>query len=451
MLYALISILGIIITIFFVVGIHEFSHFLVARLVGVKVLRFSIGFGKALYTWHDKKGTEYVIAAIPLGGYVKMLDENEEEVKNKEDLPLAYNRQPVYKRIAIVLAGPISNLIFAFFIYWLLFVIGFTSIIPLIGKITPNSIAAAAHMQPNEEIISVNNNTTTQWDSIIVNLLMHAGNKDKIEIATKNIDTQQTHHYTLDVTNWHMNDLKPDPLDSLGITPYIPTIPAIVGKVYPNSAASSKLQVDDKIVSINKQPVKDWYDLVSYTDNHPDQLLNFQIERKGKELNISIRPHIQHDLFYKKHGIIGISPQFEWPKKLLRNYKANPILALSRAWENTKNFFNMNFLVLGKLLTGKLSFSSLGGPITIFQGAGTALNSGLLPFLSFLAFLSIAVGFINLLPIPGLDGGHLLFQFIELIARRPVPMAWQILFFRLGFILLLLLLSQALVNDIQRL
>lgn len=451
MLYLFISLLGIIITILCVVGVHEFGHFIVAKLVGVKVLRFSIGFGKALFRIHDKKGTEYVFAAIPLGGYVKMLDETEEEVDKNEDLSRAYNRQPVYKRIAIVIAGPISNLIFAFFIYWLLFVIGFTSMKPLIGKIIPNSIAAEAHMQPQQEIISVNNKNTPLWDSIIINLLLHAGTRDKIDIGTQNIDTNQKSHYSLDMTHWHMNDLKPDPLESLGIIPYEPEIPAVIGKIYPGSAADSKLKAGDKILAVNNQSIKNWFDLTSNTDKHPNETLIFKIERNGKFFNIPITTHSKRDLFFKQHGIVGISPQFEWPKKLLRENKANPIAAISGAWNNTIDLFNLNFLILWKLLSGKISFGSLGGPITIFESAGTALNSGIIPFLGFLAFLSIAIGFINILPIPGLDGGHLLFQLIELIARRPVPLPWQILFYRFGLILLFLLLVKALMNDIQRL
>lgn len=365
-MYLLISILSILLTILLIVGIHEFGHFIVARLVGVKVLRFSIGFGKTLFRWHDKKGTEYVFAAIPLGGYVKMLDESEDNI-NPTELPYAYNRQPIYKRLAIVTAGPVFNFLFAFLIYWFLFIIGFTTIVPLIGKVLPNSIAAQAELQARQEITRIDDAPTASWNAVILNLLFHVGNKEKIQLSTKNSDTHQVQQHTLDLTHWQIDDLKPDPLLSLGIEPYLPTSHAT------------------------------------------------------------------------------------WPKELLRENKANPLAAISRAYQSTSNLLRLNFLVFSKLVTGKLSIGNLGGPISIFESAGTALNSGMVPFLGFLAFLSIAIGFINILPIPGLDGGHVLFQLIEWVIGRPISMRTQALCYRIGFILLLLLLTQALVNDLMRL
>lgn len=363
----LIAILGIFLTIFFVVGVHEFGHFIVARLLGVKVLRFSLGFGKALYRWHDKSGTEYVLAPIPLGGYVKMVDENEEEVP-KQDLPFAYNRQPTYKKLAIVLAGPFFNFLFAFLIYCSLFLIGFYSIIPVIGKVTPNSIAANAGLSSEQEIVRVNNEPTLSWLSVIIHILSHAGDKDFMEITTKNMTTEKTQNFTLNLAQWKMNDLKPNPLESLGLTPYEPP-------------------------------------------------LSMQT----------------------------------WPKKYLRHNQYDLKEALIHAKEELANLLYLNIFSIKKLLTGKISFASLGGPISIFQSAGSALNHGLISFVSFLAFLSIAVGFINILPVPGLDGGHILFQTIEVITRRPVSLRYQYFLYRLGFIFLFLLITQAIVNDILRL
>ncbi|HLB58355.1 MAG TPA: RIP metalloprotease RseP, partial [Gammaproteobacteria bacterium] len=324
MLTLFLSLLGIVITIFFVVGVHEFGHFIVARAVGIKVLRFSIGFGKALYRWYDKKGTEYVIAAIPLGGYVKMLDETEAPVLEEES-HLAYNRQSLYKRIAVIIAGPFFNLLFAFVLYWGLFVAGFISVVPLIGKIIPHSIAAKAGLKSQEEIVRIDNKPTASWTSVSIRLLSLAGNKGEMKIVTKHIKTQAIQTYTLDLTHFQMDKLQPEPLKSLGIIPYEP-------------------------------------------DN--------------------------------AKGI--------WPKNLLRKNQYNPVTALSHALQNTVDFTYLNFLLLGKMLTGKISFQSLGGPITIFETAGAALNAGIVSFSSFLAFLSISIGIINVLPIPGLDGGHLL-------------------------------------------
>jgi len=450
MLSFVIGIAGILLTIFFVVGVHEFGHFFVARLVGIKVLRFSMGFGKALFRWHDKKGTEYVIAAIPLGGYVKMLDENEDPV-DKSELHLAYNRQPVYKRAAVVIAGPFFNLLFAFLLYWLMFIVGFTVIVPVIGKITPHSIAADAGLKPNQEIVRIDNKSVLSWTSISIRLMPHIGEKSVLTIETKNPVSSHTQSHRLDLSGWQVNDLQPEPLESLGIIPLEPVIPSVITKIEPNSpAAKSSLKPADKIISINDQPINSWNEAMAFITLHPDQSFPFTIKRNGKIetffVNIGSKTR-----YFKKFGYLGIETQFEWPLNLRRHVQYRPIEALSHALQNTYDFTYLNFLVFEKMLTGKMSLKSLGGPITIFASAGGALNSGLLPFVSFLAFLSISIGIINILPIPGLDGGHLLFQFIEFAIRRPIPLRIQFFFYRLGIILLFLLITQALVNDILRL
>src|SRR5579883_362090 len=242
MLQLLISILGILITILFVVGTHEAAHFSVAKLLGVKVLRFSIGFGKTLLRFHDKKGTEYVLALIPLGGYVKMLDENEGQV-SPEELPLAFNRQPFYKKFLIVLAGPACNLVCALILYWLIFVIGFVTIKPIIGEITPHSIAAAGGLKPNQQIVSINGQTTSTWPSIMLRLVASIGSPTPVKMETKNSDEKLETHY-LDLSQWQINGLNPDPMASLGLTPYEPPIPLIIGVMAKNSKAlTSKLKI----------------------------------------------------------------------------------------------------------------------------------------------------------------------------------------------------------------
>jgi regulator of sigma E protease len=447
MLYLLTALGGIFLTIFFVVGIHELGHFLMARLVGVKVQRFSIGFGKTLFCRVDKTGTEYVLAAVPLGGYVKMLDESESDIP-QEELPYAYNTQPIYKKIAIVAAGPLFNLIFAFIIYWALFVVGFVGMVPLVGKITPTSIAAKAGMRPQQEIIQVDNQPTLSWMAVVVNLLTHAGDKDQLKITTRTLNTHHTDSYTLNLARWHMDDLKPDPLSSLGIIPYEPEVPAVIGSV---SSKQNKLFIGDKVLAFNKTPIKDWQSLAERITQHPDEVVTLKILRKNKTITLPIKISYKRNFLFKKTGYLGIAPHFEWPKKMLRLHQYGPIEALSKAWHETVIFCKLNLITFGKLITGKVSFSSLGGPITIFSSAGAALNNGILPFLSFLAFLSIAIGLINILPIPGLDGGHLLFHVIESIIRRPISQRVYVLFYRLGFIILLLLIVQALANDILRL
>ena len=451
LLTLLVSIIGIIATLLIIIGIHEFGHFLAARCLGVKVLRFSLGFGKAIWRKTDKTGTEYMIAAIPLGGYVKMLDEEESSVP-KDQRHLTFNAQPFYKKFIIVAAGPVFNLILAFLLYWMLYIVGFVTIAPVIGKIAPNSIAFQAGLKPQQEIVSVDDIPTIGWMSVIVRLLSHTGEKGSLPISTKPLDASIINPYTLDLTNWHMDNLKPDPLDSLGIIPYEPNIPMIIGQVAPDSAAAkANLQVGDKITQLNGKPLHDWFDLTNMVDKNPSQKLTLSINRQGKIQNIDVTPSYRRDMLFKKHGVLGIAPEFQWPKGMLRKIQYGPVLAATHAWQNIRDFTYLNFIIIGKLFTGKASLQSLGGPISIFQSAGLALNQGIAPFMSFLAFLSISIGIINIFPIPGLDGGHILFQVIELIMRRPIPQRVLMLLYRVGIILLLLLVFQAITNDILRL
>jgi regulator of sigma E protease len=449
MFFMLVSIAGILLTIFFVVGTHESAHFFTARLLGVKVLRFSIGFGKTLFRWHDKKGTEYVFALVPLGGYVKMLDENEGSVP-AEQLPFAFNRQPYYKRFLIVLAGPLMNILCALVLYWLIFVIGFVAIKPLIGSISPRSIAAEAGLKAHQEIVRIDDKPTLGWAGIMFRLLVHAGNQDHLKIDVKNPDNKIETHL-LDLSNWHMDNLTPDPLSSLGITPYEPNIPLIIGTLAPNSPAATQLQLGDKIIAVNKVPVKDWDMLVSTINKHANDTLTFTIERNNKTLTLPITLSYKRNLLLQKSGYLGIGPKIVMPPDLLHKIQYGPLAAISHAWQQVRDFTYFNLLLFGKMITGKLSLQGLGGPITIFESAGSALNYGFISFLGFLAFLSISVGIINLLPIPGLDGGHLFIYLIELIIRRPVPEHVLSVMYRLGFLLIIFFLLQALVNDLLRL
>ncbi len=451
MLNIIISLIGVIITILLVVGVHELGHFLMAKVCGVKVLRFSIGFGKPLYTRRDRSGTEYVLAAIPLGGYVKMLDEEEGGVP-ESDKPYAFSQQPFYKKAAIIAAGPLFNLIFALLIYWVIFMMGFTSIAPVIGKVTPHSVAEQAGLKPQQEILRIDDQTTPSWVSIIVNMLSRAGDTDTVKITVRQLNSGKLEDYGLNLANWHMDKLRPDPLASLGISAYEPQIANIIGKVLPDSPAEKAgLQPHDQIIEVNHAAVTDWLSAVQRFTNHPGETLVFTVKRQNHVLSLPVVIGSAHNIFWQAHGYLGMTPAFEWPRNLLRVNHYGPIEALSHAWLDVKLFTNMNLIVFGKMLTGKISLESLGGPITIFESAGTALNNGIMPFLSFLAFLSISIGIINIIPIPGLDGGHLLFQIIEFIIRRPLGQRVQILLYRFGLIALLLLMMQALMNDFMRL
>jgi len=451
MIYSLISILGILLTIFFVVGTHESAHFLMARWLGIKVLRFSIGFGKTLLRWSDKKGTEYVVALIPLGGYVKMLDESEGNVP-REELHLAYNRQPFYKKFLVVLAGPVTNILCALVLYWLIFMIGFVSVKPVIGSVEPNSIAAESGIKANQEIVAIDNSTTATWTGIMLRLIAHAGDQDHVIIETRNTSANKTETHILDLSNWHLDKLTPDPLSSLGIIPYEPVIPLVIGIISKDSpAATSRLQIGDKIIAINTMAMGDWNGVISMIRNHPAETLTFYLERNNQFITVPVAIGYQRTLLLQKTGYLGLGPDFHLPPELLQNIKYGPVEAVAHAWKEIIDFTYFNLLLFGKMVTGKISMQSLGGPITIFETAGEALNSGLLSFLGFLAFLSVAIGVMNFLPIPGLDGGHMFIQIVEFIIQRPVPEQALSVMYRLGFLLIFFVLIQAIFNDVMRL
>lgn len=447
----LISIAGILITILFVIGTHEYAHFITARKLGIKVLRFSIGFGKRLFHFYDKQGTEYVFALIPLGGYVKMLDENEGNVP-PEELHLAFNRQPYYKKFLVVIAGPLMNLFCAFILYWLIFVIGFNAVKPIIGSVATTSIANDAGLKSNQEIVAIDGKPTASWTGVLLRILAHAGNQGQLKMTLKNPTTDQLQTYSLDLTHWQMSGLTPDPLSSLGITPYTPKIPLIIKAIQPDSpAVTANLQLGDEIIAVNNKPVKDWEELITFISEHPQETISLTIKRAGKSMALPVAIGYQRNIFLQKSGYLGIGPKFTWPENLLKKVKYGPLEAVPRAWQEVIDFTYLNLLFFGKMLTGKISLQSLGGPITIFESAGTALNYGFLAFMGFLAFLSIAIGVINLLPVPGLDGGHIFIQTIEVVLGRPIPEKALLFMYRIGFLAILFVLIQALANDILRL
>ena len=456
-MYLLISIIGILFTILFVVGTHESAHFFMARLLGIKVLRFSIGFGKTLWRRYDKSGTEYIFALIPLGGYVQMLDEKEGNVPEAER-HLAFNTQPFYKKFLVVSAGPLANILCALLLYWIIFMIGFTTIKPIIGTVTPRSIAAESGLKSQQEITHVDGYQTLTWTSVLSRILMHVGNQDNLLMQVKNpcdpkdrSCPETTQIQRLDLSNWTLDGLTPDPLKSLGIIPYQPEIPLVIGVIQKNSPASiSTLKIGDKMTAINQKKIATWEEVIQLIRNHPNETISLTVLRDKQELTFPIKIGSEREFFTKK-GYLGIAPQYEWPKEMQQEIKYPPLTALTHAGQTMVDLSYFNLILFGKLLIGKLSLQSLGGPIMIFQNAGDALNYGFLAFISFLAFLSVSIGIINCLPIPGLDGGHLFFQIIELIIRRPIPDNILLFFYRLGFFLIIFMLIQAIINDLLRL
>ncbi len=443
-LAAFIVALGVLIT------VHEFGHFWVARRCGVRVERFSIGFGKALWRRTDKSGTEYVIALIPLGGYVKMLDERAEPVA-PELRHYAFNNKTVGQRAAIIAAGPIANFLFAIFAYWLVFIIGVPGVRPVVGEITPNSIAAQAQIQPGTELKAVDGIETPDWDAVRLQLVAKIGDQHTT-LSVAQFGSNQRQDKTLDLRQWAFEPDKQDPVSSLGIRPRGPQIEPVLSEVQVNSAASKAgLQAGDRIVKVNGQPLTQWMTFVTQVRDNPDKPLALDIERQGSSLSLTLTPDSK-EVNGKAEGFAGVVPKvIPLPDeyKTVRQY--GPFSAILEASDKTWQLMKLTVSMLGKLITGDVKLNNLSGPISIAQGAGMSAEFGIIYYLMFLALISVNLGIINLFPLPVLDGGHLLFLAIEKLKGGPVSERVQDFSYRIGSILLVLLMGLALFNDFSRL
>ena len=443
-LAAFIVALGVLIT------VHEFGHFWVARRCGVRVERFSIGFGKALWRRTDKSGTEYVIALIPLGGYVKMLDERAEPVA-PELRHYAFNNKTVGQRAAIIAAGPIANFLFAIFAYWLVFIIGVPGVRPVVGEITPNSIAAQAQIQPGTELKAVDGIETPDWDAVRLQLVSKIGD-EHTTLSVAQFGSNQRQDKTLDLRHWAFEPDKEDPVSSLGIRPRGPQIEPVLSEVQVNSAASKAgLQAGDRIVKVNGQPLTQWMTFVTLVRDNPDKPLALDIERQGSSLSLTLTPDSKQ-VNGKAEGFAGVVPKvIPLPDeyKTVRQY--GPFSAILEASDKTWQLMKLTVSMLGKLITGDVKLNNLSGPISIAQGAGMSAEFGVIYYLMFLALISVNLGIINLFPLPVLDGGHLLFLAIEKLKGGPVSERVQDFSYRIGSILLVLLMGLALFNDFSRL
>lgn len=432
------------------VAVHEWGHFWVARRCGVKVLRFSIGFGKALWSRTDKLGTEYVIAAIPLGGYVKMLDERVDEVPESER-SFAFNQQSVWKKIAIIAAGPLVNFIFAAFALYLMYLIGVPTSKPMVGEIKNGSIASQTTINSQSIITRVGDRETLNWEEVNLEFMSYIG-QASLPLTWIPAGSQFEKTALLDISQWQFDPETSSAISSLGLSIYRPDILLTLGQVQENSAADKLgLRVNDKILSFDGTSMQNWEQIVDYVSQRPDQNIEIVVERVGHE--VVLRGLIGHrNIDGVTKGFMGFTPTLDaWPKGILFTYQYGLIEGVGKAIDKTWRLMTLSVEMLGKLLTGDVSVKNLSGPIAIAQGAGMSASSGLVYFLSFLALISVNLGIINLLPLPVLDGGHLLYYFIELVSGRPVPESVQEIGFKIGGILLLLLMSIAIVNDITRL
>lgn len=433
------------------VTVHEFGHFYVARRCGVKVLRFSIGFGKILLRWRDRQGTEYAIAAIPLGGYVKMLDEREGEVP-EDQLHRAFNRKNVWQRIAVVAAGPIANFILAILLFWVLMLPGVTGAIPIVGQVEPNSVAERAGLEPGQEILSVDGEPTPTWQALHQQLLRRLGESGTISFTVSYPDSSLQYMSQAQLDNWLRGVDEPNPVAGLGLRLKVPEDQVVIGQVEQGSPADrAGLQVGDRVLAANGQTMESWRDWVDYVRARPGEEIELTLEREGERRQLSVTPAEaeEGDERFGRVGV-GLQPQ-PWPEEMLREYKYGPfeafVAGVHRTWE-TSGFV---LLSVKKLLVGEISTKNLSGPITIAKVAGSSAESGWKSFVGFVALLSIFLGVFNLLPIPVLDGGHLLYYAIEVIKGSPVSHRVQQMGFKLGLFVILGLMGLALFNDVMRL
>lgn len=433
------------------VAIHEYGHFWTARRCGVTVQRFSIGFGKVLWRKIGKDGTEYVIAAIPLGGYVKMLDERIEDVP-AELRDGAFNRKSVWARIAIVAAGPLANFLFAIFAFWLMYLIGVNGIKPIVGDIAPTSIAAQAGIQTGDEIVAVDGEVTQHWQD--VNLaLVGAYGQNSSEILVRSSPTQTPVHKTLDLSQWKFEPEKQSPFRSLGLVPFFPEPSLVLSAVADNSPAQAAgIRVGDKLISIGGVKITKWQQFVKIIEQSGGTSVTVAYQRKDTVISSRITPQRKVNDEGISIGYAGVSPTpTPWPQSSQVQLDYGVIGAVGKGVEKTWQLVTLSFNMIGKLVTGDLSVKNLSGPLSIAQGAGQSASYGVVAFLGFLALISVNLGIINLLPLPVLDGGHLMYYFIELFTGKPVPEKVQEIGFRIGAALLFMLMSIAIFNDFTRL
>ncbi|MBS1204389.1 MAG: zinc metallopeptidase RseP [Proteobacteria bacterium] len=442
-LAAFVVALGVLIT------VHEFGHFWVARRCGVRVERFSIGFGKALCRRTDKHGTEFVIALIPLGGYVKMLDERVEPVA-PEMRHYAFNNKTVGQRAAVIAAGPIANFIFAIFAYWLVFIIGVPGVRPVVGEITSNSIAANAQIAPGMELKSIDGIETPDWDAVRLQLVSKIGDS-QMTISVAPFGSNNRQEKVVDLRHWAFQPDKDDPVAALGIRPRAAQLEPVLAEVQVGSAASKAgLQAGDRIVKVDGQQLTQWMTFVTLVRDNPGTPLALEVERQGAPLSLTLVPDTKPGS--KAEGFAGVVPKvIPLPDeyKTVRQY--GPFSAIVEATDKTWQLMKLTVSMLGKLITGDVKLNNLSGPISIAQGAGMSAEFGLIYYLMFLALISVNLGIINLFPLPVLDGGHLLFLAIEKLKGGPVSERVQDFSYRIGSILLVLLMGLALFNDFSRL
>lgn len=443
--------------------VHELGHYWVARLCGVKVLRFSIGFGRPIFSvFSGTDRTEWAVGTFPFGGYVKMLDEREAPVANQE-LHRAFNVQPVGKRMAIVAAGPLANLLLAILIYWGLFYSGTEELRPILGSPPAASAAADAGIQNGEVVIRVDGQAVQTWQDFRWQLLQSSVNKpaaaeggepdpDYVSIEVQDA-RQQVVFRRLSLASLREQSFEGDPLGLLGVNFFRPQLAPVFGKITPGSPAESAgLQSGDEVLAVDGVAIEFWSDVVHKIHNAPERPLLLTILRGETRLEVPVVPEGYSERG-TRIGRIGVGVRDAGPSRdeLMITVRYDVLTALSKAVEETWEKSSFSLVMMGKMLTGEVSWRNLSGPVTIADYAGQSARMGIDYYLKFLALVSISLGILNLLPVPVLDGGHLMYHMIEIIKRGPVSERFMEIGQQIGLALLLLLMAFAFYNDINRL
>ncbi len=446
----LIVVLGVLIT------FHEFGHFWVARRFGVKVLRFSVGFGRPLVSRMGRDGTEYVIAALPLGGYVKLLDSREREVPPDQQSQ-AMDFKPPWQKIAILLAGPVFNLFFAVLAFWVMFMVGIPEAKPIVGDV--DGLAAKAAIPANSQIIAVGEEPTRSWQQAHLALMTRALDRESTTVTVVSESGARSDHI-LDLSSLPADFSEENTLPAIGIQPWRPEVPAIVGSVTDDSPAQrGGLRVDDRIVTIGGEDVNDWRAIGPLVQEHgrAGESLTIGVEREGRVVELIIRPRSERAGMLSKRLVLGIgnAPPTEQTLAAWERSRSvvryGPIEGVPKAFQEMWRLTTTTLGMLGRMISGKASVKNLSGPISIAQYASDSANLGLSNFLFFLGLISLSLGILNLLPIPLLDGGHIVFYLIEWLKGSPVPEHVQVAGQYFGLMALAALMGLAFVNDILRL
>jgi regulator of sigma E protease len=458
----ILSLIGFIIAVMILVTVHELGHFLVARAFGIRVERFSIGFGRPLLRWHDKSGTEYMIASIPLGGYVSLFGEKSKPITGSERFE-AFSYQSVWVRMAVLLAGPFANFLLAIVAFWLMFIIGISSMAPVLGQVPKGSLADSAGLHSHQEIVSIEGKPTHSWEAVTIALVDALGKEQTVTLQTQEFtknsssvvvtdDNKSMATHTLDFTGLEKGGEHGDILKELGLIPFNP-YPIILGKISAETpAAKAGLQSGDQVVAVNGSHLSSAKELRDYIQSHVGKTIHLEIRRADKVRTINVQPDSK-TVDDKEVGFIGVELVTEQtpPKEYLRTERFNVQHAFTHAVKHTWDYISLTFSLLKKMISGVVSVKHLSGPITIAHVAGKTVTIGFEYFLNFLAIISISLGVINLLPIPLLDGGHLFYCVCELITGRPVSEHVQYIGAWLGGALLLVVMLLAFYNDLVRL